>query len=91
MTRPTFSDRVTCPAMKEAGITDASTQAGIDFCVNKCPYSHCVIAEPLVTRGTMRRVTNKRAARILRSKGANIAAIAAELNISVSSVKRFLA
>jgi len=32
-----------CPAMMKAGIKDAESKEGIDFCVKHCPYPYCIL------------------------------------------------
>lgn len=32
-----------CAAMVEAGVADPTTQDGIDFCTEKCPYEDCIV------------------------------------------------
>ena len=40
-------ENLRCPAMIEAGIKDASSKEGIDFCVGLCPYEKgCILFEP---------------------------------------------
>ena len=34
-----------CPAMVDADITDAESQAGKDFCMEQCPYPKCIVME----------------------------------------------
>ncbi len=32
-----------CRAMIKAGIINADSKEGVEFCMNNCPYSECVI------------------------------------------------
>lgn len=49
-----------CPAMIKAGIEDANSQDGIDFCVNHCPYPYCIMFEvPLGTSKTTNKITKR--------------------------------
>ena len=34
-----------CPALEKAKITNPDSQAGIDFCTQKCPYNGCIVFE----------------------------------------------
>ena len=80
-----------CLAMIEAGIEDAESQEGIDFCVNHCPYPCCILFETpndkyLVTK----RVVNKMLAWRLYSIGLPIQTIADILGKSKGTVGTYL-
>jgi len=76
--------------MIEAGITNPESLEGIRFCTNKCPYDHCVIAEPKVSSRKVRALLQKRAARLLYSQGMSVQEIADKLEISLSSAKGYI-
>lgn len=75
--------------MREAGITDASLQSGIDFCINRCPYDHCVIAEPVTDTRSTKYIVIKRAVQNLTGRGLSKVEIAERLYISVKTVERY--
>ena len=81
-----------CKALTDAGVTNRTSQAGIDFCVSSCPYPRCVVDETTIqTRpNVLRRKSNQRRARGMFSKGKRVAEIAEILGVSVRTVKRYL-
>lgn len=88
-----------CPAMKKAGISDPTTQRGIDFCTNQCPYPYCIMAEDTPegtphafhTSRSPKNVAIRRAkARILHKQGKTITAIASALNVSRLTIQRYI-
>lgn len=73
--------------MREAGIMNAESQDGIDFCVDHCPYDHCVIAEPMVT---IRQTVNAEVRRMFKA-GKSVQVIMEILNMSERTVRRIIA
>lgn len=74
--------------MIEAGIGDPTSQEGIEFCTERCPYEACIVFES-------KRVNVKREWRIGRAKelesdGVSIEDIAVSLGISKRTVERYL-
>lgn len=76
--------------MKEAGIDSPESQRGINFCVNSCPYDHCVVAEPLMDNRTKKRLVIKKAARELRRSGMTQEEISEALSVPRSTIERYL-
>jgi len=76
--------------MIEAGITDPESLAGKRFCTHKCPYDHCVIAEPKITSPKVRTMLQKRAAKLLHANGKTIQEIADELQIGYYTIRNYL-
>ena len=77
-----------CPALKRANITNPESQAGKDFCTQKCPYPDCIVAD-----GTLyeMKLTNEKArVRRLYKKGMTTEEIATKIRKSVRSVQRYL-
>ena len=77
-----------CSAMRRAGIHDANSQMGKDFCTGKCPHSFCVLFDVGSTN-------TARSSRVLQAKrmysdGYSIEWIAKALGRSVKTVKRYL-
>ena len=84
-----------CLAMIEAGIDDANSQEGIDFCVNRCPYDSCVIFEGRRGRGRSREIDSRRRDRITKARemaarGVSIEEIAIALGVSSRTARRYL-
>ena len=84
-----------CLAMIEAGIDDANSQEGIDFCVNRCPYDNCVIFEERRGRGRSREIDSRRRDRIAKARemaarGVSIEEIAIALGVSSRTARRYL-
>ena len=86
-----FRPNATCPAMEEAGITDPESQAGIDFCIDHCPYDHCVIAEPQVASSTVKAIAKRRLARKLYEQGRTVGDIAQILSTKAVTIREYLA
>ena len=83
-------DKQRCKAMIDAKIADPTSKAGIDFCVNHCPYSYCV---PLEYKLTAKQLAGKKQAnfaRRLRKHKVSVADIALILGVSVRAVGRYL-
>jgi len=79
-----------CDAMKEASITDPESQRGIDFCIEKCPFDHCVVMEPVTSQVSIKRIENIRRAKEMHRKKMTVKAIAKELGVSIGTVFIYL-
>ena len=83
-------EKARCTAMISAGIADATSKEGIDFCTESCPYEcGCILFEP----GAAFRV-KLRARRAFETDlwkhGVSIADIAAIVGVTYRTVKRDL-
>ena len=83
-------NKVCCEAMTEDGVTDPECQEGIDFCVYSCPYDHCVVAEPIVTKWKTKLLERKEIIKALREEGYSTEQISKLLEISIRQVQRNL-
>ena len=79
-----------CLAMIEAGIDDANSQEGIDFCVSRCPYDSCVIFEERGWKADSRRRDRITKAREMAARGVSIEEIAIALGVSSRTAGRYL-
>jgi hypothetical protein len=79
-----------CSAMIEGKITDPNSQEGINFCVDECPYPHCVIAEPTVTKQEMSALEKKRRARAFQRRGFTIREISIRMGVKAATVRTYL-
>ena len=78
-----------CPALKRAKITDPETQAGKDFCTQKCPYSECIAMEgDTFTKIAMAK--KKAGIRRLFKKGMMIEDIAVRIGKATKTVRKYL-
>ena len=77
-----------CDAMLKAHISDPNSQAGIKFCINKCPYEDCIVVDG--TRTTAQNAS-KREARKLHKAGLSNEEISSIIHRSSRTVKRYLA
>ncbi|KKK60500.1 hypothetical protein LCGC14_3023730 [marine sediment metagenome] len=76
--------------MKEAGITDAESQRGKDFCIDKCPYDHCVVMEPILSTKGRIRIERIIQAKTMRKDGMKIKEISEELGVSAEAIRHYL-
>lgn len=83
-------DKACCDAMLNAGVKDARTARGIEYCTTLCPYPHCVIAEPAVHWNTIRRVTLRRRVTRLQNEGKSVREIAELIGKSIRAVQKLL-
>lgn len=75
--------------MIDAGVENPDSKAGIDFCVNECPYSYCVVFER--THGSSRRADARAAfAKALKEHGVSVDDIALILRASRKTVRSYL-
>ena len=81
-----------CQAMRNAGITDADSQNGVDFCVNRCPHPHCIVFESggELPRGNTARYSRLFLAKRMHADGYSAEEIARVLNKSIRTVQRYL-
>jgi len=81
-----------CKALIDAGVTNQTSKAGIDFCINSCPYPYCVVDEkgPRTRVTTTRRKRKERRARRMFSKGKSMIEIAAVLGVGVRTIRRYV-
>ena len=80
-----------CDAMKDAGITEPNSQEGIDFCVDQCPYDHCVLYEkgrPKLT--SLKHLSVEAQVKMLDADGLTIDEIARQTGVSYRTVIRIL-
>ena len=81
--------KIICDAMKEAGITDPESMAGIEFCLD-CPYpSGCIVLEDTPEK-TIERAGKVNIAKFLSNRGKNNKEIAEILGVSRRTVQRYL-
>jgi hypothetical protein len=91
MTKENQDPTAMCDAMREAGVTSASSQAGIDFCTDECPYPLCKIADTARGRPTSdsyKALTKKQAIIAMNNNGIGMMDIALTLGISIRTVER---
>ena len=80
-----------CEAMKAAGIEDAESQKGIDFCTQKCPYARCIVFEERTpSKYQIIKVDRVRRAKLLRERGFSVSRIATQLGVSKITAMRYL-
>ena len=80
-----------CEAMAKEGITNSESQEGINFCVDRCPYDCCVIAEPIVSKkGVVKLSIVKRAKELKERWGYDAERISRILGVSKRTVRRYL-
>ena len=79
-----------CEAMVEAGVYDPEKREGIDFCVNHCPYTFCVVMENDETIAQRKKRRNSDLAIRLRVHRVTIEDIALILHASSRNVHRWL-
>jgi len=77
-----------CKAMLEASISDPTCQEGIDFCIERCPYTGCIIAEP--RHRPSKTAEYKRKAREFMGEGLSIKQIAEKMGKCQRTVYRYL-
>jgi len=65
--------------MVKEGITDPTSQEGINFCTEKCPYKACVALEPKLAGTVTKRMRNIEEAKRLAAKGLSVKEIAKKL------------
>ena len=83
-------DKQRCKAMITAGIEKPDSQAGIDFCVNHCPYSYCVPLEHKQSVPQLKGKKKAEAARKLKAHKVTVDDIALILGVSARTVGRYL-
>ena len=78
--------------MADAGITNPESHAGIDFCVNECPYDHCVVVEPILNEyHSYDRARRRHHIAIkMRQEGRSYKEIATVLRLTERTVFRYL-
>ena len=76
-----------CKEMNDTGITDPNSQAGINFCVDKCPHPYCIVVEKVKTGKPLE---NWYEARKLNKQGMSIRDIARKLKIHAKTVAGYL-
>lgn len=83
-----------CSAMKKAGIRFPTSQRGIDFCIDECPYDYCIVTETPKGRPrdySVRALAKKALVQKLYSTGElTPTEIAIKTGISIHSVRRYL-
>ena len=79
-----------CAAMVDAGVYDPESKDGIDFCVNYCPYDHCVVLEHRRTASQLRRSERACFAQKLWRHRVSVDDIALILGVSARNVRRYL-
>ena len=80
-----------CPAQKRARITIPSSQAGISFCTEKCPYpDEGIMFKEKSSLRTRRKIADQRRARRLRELGYSPKSIAATMGKSLTTIQRWL-
>ena len=72
------------------GVYDPENQAGIDFCINYCPYDRCILFEDGRKLSSSRRDKRVMRAAELYNEGYSIEDISKELKVSVRSIQRYL-
>ena len=77
-----------CPEMIIAGINDPDSQAGIDFCIESCPYDYCVMLETI--KKSLRYAESIRIEKGVRVRGVSLDDIALVLRKSKGSVRGYL-
>lgn len=78
-----------CEAMVQAGVEDADSKEGIDFCVNSCPYPNgCILFDNLHSAAKTEGSTAF--AKRLHSAGISTRDIALILKLSERTVGRYL-
>ena len=83
-------DKQRCKAMIDAKIEQPDSKAGIDFCVNQCPYSYCVPLEYKQTAPQLEWHKRRDLARKLRKHKVSVGDIALILGVSTRAVGRYL-
>ena len=83
-------DKQRCKAMIDAGIEFPDSKAGIDFCVNHCPYSYCVPLEYKQSALQLKWHKKRDFARKLKKHGVSVDDIALILDVSARTVTRHL-
>ena len=80
-----------CEAMIKKGIENPDNQEGIDFCVNECPYSCCVLYEEKKSSKTTYTAKERRKkAIILREHDVSIEDISLISGVSYQTVRKYL-
>lgn len=83
-----------CKAMRDAGIKDASSQEGINFCVHSCPYEEgCVLFDDVAIMSLQQKKIAKRTAlaKRLLASGISVKDIALILHACVRTIRGDLA
>ena len=85
-TTPSYKKR--CTAILHAGVTDTSSQQGIEFCTESCPYNYCVIFEH--QEHSYKKEERRTVARELKKHKVSKGDIALILDVRISTVERYL-
>lgn len=80
-----------CQAMRDAGIEDPESKAGINFCVTRCPYEKgCVVFDNVPTeRDELRKMMIVFAKRMY-SRGVSVKDISLILRKTTRTIQRYL-
>ena len=88
MSQPT-NHKAICRAMRAAGITDADSATGKQFCTEKCPYeTGCVVFENLPNKSALD--DRAAAAKELHLKGLSVEEIAVKMRKNLRTIQRYL-
>ena len=80
-------DRECCKEMMQEGIRDASTQQGINFCVDRCPHPTCVLVEPHMSARMLQKASNRRMVKELMKAELTSKEMQTIMGISIRSIE----
>lgn len=85
-------EKMLCPAMSRAGITEAESKEGIVFCTEQCPYpAGCVLFEDLKGTAHNRLLARQAWVKHLYGHGLATEDIALIMQVSMRTIMRYLA